>query len=169
MAFRTDRILCYNNGVFGLSGLAYGMPNVGENVEALNTTCVYLFNVIGRNLFAIMQHEDADLATPPSINTITRIRNLCRRARQILAGRVVPDNEPKMEAVHDTPAPEPLLIFPCPFWKVRSPHLKEYARYIFMTAIAPHSQGSNGTGKIAPWQRHHFGLRSESGRNILSR
>lgn len=125
MSFTTDQILWYNNGVWGEIGYAVG--NFGNDPASLNANIHRLVDVAGRNLQAIMQHTDADLRTPPSINTLTRIHKLVIRARSILAGRGVPPAQPNMETKHVTPAPEVFLIYPCRYFRVRNPFLKEYA------------------------------------------
>lgn len=125
MAFKTDAILWYNNGVWGAMG--YGVPNVGNDPTSLNTAILRLVDVTGRNLSGIMHHGDADLRVPPSINTLTRVHKLCLRARSILAGRAVDAGEYDMESTHTTPAPQDFLIYPVPYFKVRNSWLKEWA------------------------------------------
>lgn len=126
--FRSDEILWYNVGVWGRLG--YACPNFGQDPTTLNETINYLTQVVGRNLFAIMQHSDADLRVPPSINTLTRVHKLITRARAILAGRALAPATPRMEPTHSTPAPQPFLVYPCPYWRVRSPWLKEWCGLI---------------------------------------
>jgi len=122
--FATDQVLWYNNGIWG--ELGYAVPNFGNDPATLNSGIKYLADVIGENLFRVMQHTDADLRTPPSINTLARINKLILRARTIMAGRDVPASEPTMESLHASPAPQDFLIFPVPYFKVRNPWLKEY-------------------------------------------
>lgn len=125
MPFTTDQILWYNNGVWG--ELGYAVPNFGDDVATLNSNIHYLVEVIGRNLQAILQHGDADVRVPPSINTLTRIHKLVIRARTILAGRSVPSAKPNMETKHVTPAPEVFIIYPARYFRIRNWFLKEYA------------------------------------------
>jgi len=125
MAFGTDQILWYNNGVWG--ELGYGVPNFGDNSVTLNAGIGYLVSVMGRNLSGIMHaNPDVDLRTPPSITTLTRVHKLIVRARQIMAGRAVPPATPAMEAVHATPAQQDFLIYPVPYFRVRNPWIKEW-------------------------------------------
>lgn len=124
MPFGTDQILWYNNGTWGRLG--YAAPNFGNDPTTINASIAYLVEAIGRNLFGIMQHPDASLRVPPSLNTLTRIHKLCTRARSILAGRDVASGQNKFEPLHATPAPEDFLIYPTPYFKVRNRWLKEY-------------------------------------------
>jgi hypothetical protein len=128
MAFRTDKILWYNNGVWG--ELGYACPNLGDNTSTLNVGVKKLVDVMGRNLSAIMQSEDVDLRTPPTINTIFRVKRLCERAKAIVGARAVPPNVPEMEATHATPAAEVFLLYPVPYFNVRNAFLKEWCAYI---------------------------------------
>ena len=68
--------------------------------------------LVGRNLFHIMHHEDADLRIPPSINTLKRVHKLYLRAANILAGRAVPPGENNMEVQHARPAGEVFRVYP---------------------------------------------------------
>ena len=130
MAFRTDRILPYRNGVW--EELGFAIPNFGDNSETLNQTIWRLVESMGRNLLATMSHQDARLRTVPSVNTIVRIKKLCDRFRYLVAARVKRENEPFMEAVHATPSPEPFLIFPVPYFKVENPWMREYCGLVLM-------------------------------------
>lgn len=129
-SIRTDAILWYNVGKFGESG--YAVPNWSDDVASMNETIIDLVGTIGRNLFAVMHHDDADLRVPPSINTIKRIHKLCLRARQIIAGRAVPANRDKMETAHSRPAPEVFRVYPCPYYKVRNSWMRQYAGLMFI-------------------------------------
>lgn len=131
MAFKSDQILWYNNGIWGELGFA--VPNFGNNPTTLNTGISRLVSSIGRNLSGVLcMNGDVDLRIPPSINTLTRIHKLIVRARQIVGGRAVPSGTPAMEAVHATPAPEEFTIFPVPYFKIRNQWLKEYAGLTLM-------------------------------------
>src|SRR5688500_13351582 len=131
--FKTDQPLWYNNGVWGRKG--YAVPNFGNDPTTLNETIHQLVSVTGRNLSAIMHSTDADLRTPPSINTIARIHKLIVRARQIVGSRAKAPGEFNMEPDHSAPAPQVHIIFPVPYFKVRSPHLKRYCGFI-LAALA---------------------------------
>lgn len=122
--FSTDQILWYNNGIWG--ELGYAAPNFGNNPTTLNYTIASVVSNIGRNLSAVMRYADSDLRTPPSINTIRRVHQLCNRVRQILAGRAVAPGETLFEATHVTPAPQDFLIFPVPYFQVRNSWMKEW-------------------------------------------
>ncbi len=131
--FKSDQVLWYNVGVWG--ELGYAVPNFGDDGRTQNQTIQYLTSVMGRNLSALMHHPDADLRVPPSINTLTRIHKLILRARTILAGRAVAPGTPDFEAVHVQPGMIEHLIYPVPYFRVRSPHLKEYCGLI-LNALA---------------------------------
>src|SRR2546423_9454939 len=81
----TDAVLWYNVGEFGKAG--YAVPNWSDDIGSLNPQILDWVYLVGRNLFHIMHHEDADLRIPPSINTIKRIHKLYVRAGNILARR----------------------------------------------------------------------------------
>lgn len=124
--FRSDEVLWYNPPGAVWGQLGYACPNFGDDVSTLNNTIAYLVQSLGRNLSAVMHHADADLRVPPSVNTLMRVHKLIVRARSILASRAVAPGVPKFEAVHATPAQEVFLVFPVPYFKVRSPWLREW-------------------------------------------
>lgn len=130
--FRNDAFLWYNVG--GWSDLGLAVPNWSDDTHSQNDTIRYLCEVMGRNLQAVMFHDDTRLRVPPSINTLTRVHKLCVRARSILASRAVPANEYNMESAHANPAPEAFLVFPAPYFKCRNQWLKQYCGLI-LTAI----------------------------------
>lgn len=130
MSFRTDEILWYNPPGASWGELGYAAPNVGDDTHTLNNSIAYLVGVMGRNLSAVMHHVDTDMRRPPSINTLIRVHKLITRARSIISSRAVPHNKLRMEPLHATPAPEAFLIFPVPYFKVRSPYLKEWCGLI---------------------------------------
>lgn len=144
MAFRNDAFLWYN--VPGWAELGLAVPNFGDDKASQNGTIRYLVEVTGRNLSAIMWHQDARLRVPPSINTLTRLHKLCTRARDILAGRQVPAGKLNMESAHAVPAPESFLIYPVPYFKVRNPWLKEYCGYtlLALTEAMQHTENAKG-------------------------
>ncbi len=78
----TDSVLWYNVGEFGKIG--YGVPNWSNDVGSLNPQILDWTYLVGRNLFHIMHHENADLRIPPSINTAKRIHKprVCTKARR---------------------------------------------------------------------------------------
>jgi hypothetical protein len=122
----SDAILWYNVGEFGDAG--YAVPNWSDDIKSLNPGIHALTELIGRNLFTIMHHEDVDLRTPPSINTLKRIHRLYVRASQVIAARSVAPGTDNMETLHVTPSEETFLVFPVPFFKVRNPQLKTWCR-----------------------------------------
>lgn len=127
----TDAVLWYNVGIFGEIG--YGVPNPSDDVGSLNPQIIDLVNVIGRNLFNIMHHEDVDLRIPPSINTLRRVHRLYIRAGQILAGNAIPPGQNNMETMHVNPGGEVFKVYPVPFFRVRNRFLKRWANWIMMS------------------------------------
>lgn len=126
----TDAVLWYNVGIFGRIG--YGVPNFSNDVGSLNQNILDLVDMTGRNLFAIMHHEDVDLRTPPSINTLRRIHKLYMRSVQILAGRAVPPGVNNLETAHFNPGGEMFRVYPVPYFRVRNQYLKRWAGLIMM-------------------------------------
>src|SRR3954465_4483896 len=127
----TDAVLWYNVGEFGKAG--YAVPNWSDDIGSLNPQILDWVYLVGRNLFHIMHHEDADLRIPPSINTIKRIHKLFVRAGNILAGRAVPPGENNMEVAHAGPAGEVFRVFPVPFFMVRNQFMRRWAEMILMS------------------------------------
>jgi hypothetical protein len=127
----TDAVLWYNVGEFGKAG--YAVPNWSNDFGSLNPQILDWTYLVGRNLFHIMHHEDADLRIPPSINTAKRIHKLYIRAANILAGRAVPPGENNMEVVHARPAGEVFRVFPVPFFLVRNQFMRRWAELILMS------------------------------------
>lgn len=129
-SIHTDAILHYNVGEFGDAG--YGVPNWGNDFGSSNLQIVDLVNLIGANVFNIMHHEDVNLRTPPSVNTLERVHKLYLRISKLLESRAVPPGERNMETVHVTPAGEVFKVFPCPYFLVRSPQLKRWCGWAMM-------------------------------------
>jgi hypothetical protein len=127
----TDAVLWYNVGEFGRCG--YAVPNWSNDVGSLNPQILDWTSLVGRNLFHIMHHEDADLRIPPSINTVRRIHKLYIRAGNILAGRAVPPGVNNMEVQHARPAGEVFRVYPVPFFLVRNPFMRRWAELILIS------------------------------------
>jgi hypothetical protein len=127
----SDAVLWYNVGEFGRAG--YAVPNWSNDVGSLNPQVLDWTHLVGRNLFHIMHHEDADLRIPPSINTVKRIHKLYIRAGNILAGRAVPPGENNMEVLHARPAGEVFRVFPVPFFLVRNQFMRRWAELILIS------------------------------------
>lgn len=140
--FGHDSFLWYNVGDWAKLGLA--VPNYGNDIASQNGNIRYLVEILGRNLQAVMFHQDARLRTPPSVNTLARIHKLCTRARSILGGRGIPPGKFNMESRHAVPAAEEFLVFPAPYFHVRNKWLKEYAGYILLslTEAIQHSENA---------------------------
>ena len=142
MPFRTDQHLWYNVGVWG--ELGYAVPNFGDDRATLNTTIHYLTGVIGRNLSAVMHHQDTLMRVPPSINTLTRVHKLITRARSILSGRQVPPGMANFESTHVSPAEQEFVIYPVPYFRVRNPWMKEYCGLV-LAALSEAFQNTENT------------------------
>ena len=127
----TDAILWYNVGVFGEAG--YAVPNWSDDVGSLNPQILDWVDLVGRNLFTIMHHEDADLRIPPSINTCKRVHKLYLRAANILAGRALPPGTDNMEVLHARPAGEVFRVYPVPYFRVRNPFLRRWAGLVLVS------------------------------------
>jgi hypothetical protein len=134
-----DSWLWYNPGNWGPFGLA--VPNWGRATTSKNGAICRLVRVIGRSTQLVMFHTDAMLYRPPTLNTVQRIHQMCTRARQILAGRSVPENETLLEATHAIPATQEHILHPVPYFKVRNEWLKEYCMLslITMTEMIQHT------------------------------
>lgn len=127
----TDAVLWYKVGVFGDAG--YAVPNWSNDVGSLNPQILDWVDLVGRNLFHVMHHEDVDLRIPPSINTCKRVHKLYLRAGNILAGRAVAPGTDNMEALHSRPAGEVFRVYPIPFFKVRNPFLRRWAAMVLVS------------------------------------
>lgn len=127
----TDAVLWYNVGLFGEAG--YAVPNWSNDVGSLNPQILDWVELVGRNLFHIMHHEDVDLRIPPSINTCKRVHKLYLRAANILAGRAVPPGEDNMEVQHARPAGEVFRVYPVPYFKIRNPFMRRWSGLILVS------------------------------------
>lgn len=127
----SDAVLWYNVGVFGDAG--YAVPNWSNDVGSLNPQILDWVDLVGRNLFHLMHHEDVDLRIPPSINTCKRVHKLYLRAANILAGRAVAPGSDNMEALHSRPAGEVFRVYPIPYFKVRNPFLRRWAGMVLVS------------------------------------
>ena len=127
MQLSTDAVLWYNVGVFGEAG--YAVPNASNDGTSLNDNIIDLVDIIGRNLAAILRSEDADLRTPPSINTLMRVHKLYVRLSQIIGGRSVPSGTPNFEKTHISPDPEGFRVFPCPYFRLRNQFMRRWTKW----------------------------------------
>lgn len=127
----TDGVLWYNVGIFGQLG--YGCPNFSNDAGSLNPSILDYVELVGQNLFLVLHHEDADLRTPPSINTLQRVHRLYVRASQILGGRAVPPGKPNMETKHVQPGGEFFRVYPVPYFKLRNTYLRRWAGLVMMS------------------------------------
>lgn len=127
----SDSILHYDDGGdFGARG--YGVPNWGNDVGSLNINIWELVDLVGKNIFNIMHHEDVDLAIPPSLNTLMRVHKLYVRVASILSARAVPPGKLNMETMHVSPAGQIFKVYPVPYFKVRNAHLRRWCELGFI-------------------------------------
>lgn len=126
----TDAALWYNVGLYG--DLGYAVPNPSNDIGTLNPNIADFTNLVGRSLFLIMHHEDVDMSTPPSINTLMRVHQLYKRAGQILTARAIPRSEMNMETAHVTPGGDTFRVYPIPFFKVRNQFMKRWANWVLI-------------------------------------
>ncbi len=127
----TDAVLWYQVGVFGDAG--YAVPNWSNDVGSLNPQILDWVDLVGRNLFHLMHHEDVDLRIPPSINTCKRIHKLYLRAASLLAGRAVEPGKDNMEVIHSRPAGEVFRVYPIPYFKARNSFMRRWAGMILVS------------------------------------
>ncbi|MEO0531946.1 MAG: hypothetical protein AAF266_15435, partial [Planctomycetota bacterium] len=111
----------------------YAVPNWSNDIGSLNPQILDWVDLVGRNLFHVMHHEDVDLRIPPSINTCKRIHKLYLRAANILAGRAVAPGDDNMEAFHSQPAGEVFRVYPVPYFKVRNPFLRRWSGMVLVS------------------------------------
>lgn len=123
----TDAILWYNVGVYGEIG--YAVPNPSNDIGSLNPNMLDFTNGIGRGLFFIMHHEDVDLSTPPTVETLWNVHQLVMHMQRLVASRIQPDNELPFNPEHVRPAGEVFHVWPVPYFRVRNQTLKRWARY----------------------------------------
>lgn len=134
MAFGTDQVLLYNVEPWG--ELGFGCPNFADNTHTVCQPMRGLAHEIGQAQLFIMTHVDVMRDGFPSRNTVERIGMMLNRVRSVLLSRARQPNEKLTEAGHGTPAAEPWLIHPCPFFEgpiIKNGWLAEYNR---MTMIA---------------------------------
>lgn len=145
-----DAFLWYNVGDWAKYGLA--VPNFGDDTHSQNGSVRYLTNTMGRNLQLIMFSPDARRPGPPTIKTLTRVRMLCERAREILDARAVPENVPSLEPTHALPAPESFKVYPVPYFTVPNPWLKQYCELVLL-ALTDAMQDTDNARPIEISQR----------------
>lgn len=123
----SDSILWYNVGIYRDCG--YAVPNPSNDIGSLNPNMLDFTTGIGRGLFYIMHREDADLSTPPTVDTLYDIHQLVMYMRRLLQSRIQPDNERAFNPQHIAPAGEVFRVWPVPYFNVRNLTLKRWCRY----------------------------------------
>lgn len=140
--YGSDEPMWYNNGRWGVSG--YAVPNPGGKLFAINSAVLQTVRMLGRGLFEIMHREDRRFIKPLSKDLCWDIYQLIVLARKRLADRAVLPNESELRGEHATPAQEPFILYPVPYFgdAVRNEDLREYCRQILlcMTEAMQHSE-----------------------------
>ena len=140
--FGSDEPLWYNNGRWGAAG--YGLPNPGGKLNAINSTVLGFVRMIGRGLFEIMHREDRRFIRPLGKDIVWDIYNLIILARTRLGAVAVPPNESELRGEHATPASEPFILYPVPFFgdACRNEDLRAYCRQMLLclTEAMQHSE-----------------------------
>ena len=126
----SDSALWYDVGIFG--ELGYAVPNPSDDFGTLNPTIEEFVSGAGSQLFVIMHHPDADMRSPPRLNTLMRIHRLYLSCSRLLNGRMVPSNELDMEAKHIQSGAQVFRLHPCPYFQVRNPYLRRWAGYTML-------------------------------------
>lgn len=142
--FTSDAPLYYNVGIWGQRG--YGVPNYGKNEsgQTLNATIERFTTEGGRRISTIMHHCDTQRIDPPSLNTIKRMVTFINRARVLLVGRQVPENEMKFEGAKITASRIPLYVFPCPYFQVDNRIMRDFAHASFACLAELFQSTENG-------------------------
>jgi hypothetical protein len=142
--FTSDAPLFYNVGVWGARG--YGIPNFGKNEsgQSLNQTIERFTTEGGMRISSIMHHSDSQRINPPSLNTVKRIISFINRARTVLVGRQVAENELKFEGTKVRGGRIPLRVFPCPFFKVDNRLMSDFAHASFACLAELFQSTENG-------------------------
>ena len=126
----SDSIRWYNVGKFGEAG--YAVPAWGNDVATLNPNIAELTDLIGQSLFALVHQEDADMRTPPSVNTLRTVHQLYVRAGSILTARAVPPGQTEFRTTHVSPAATVFKVYPVPYFRMRNPYIRRWTGLILM-------------------------------------
>jgi len=142
--FTSDAPLFYNVGVWGERG--YGVPNFGKNEsgQTLNRMVERFTTEGGRRISSIMHHPDSQRVDPPSLNTVKRMISFINRARIMLVGRQVQENEMKFEGAKVHGGRIPLVVFPCPFFKVDNRLMRDFGEAGFACLAELFQSSENG-------------------------
>lgn len=137
-----DAALFYNVGKWSEYGLA--VPNCGTKVDTQNSVILDFVNTCGRILSRMMWDVDARMRKPPSVNTLTRVHQLCMRSRTLLASAAVPAGRPFLESDHAVPAPEVFRVYPVPFFEVQNSWMKNWCQLtlISLTEAMQHTDNA---------------------------
>lgn len=139
--FRSDAILFYNVGKWGERG--YGIPHPGPNTVTINSEIGKFIRDGGRLVSVTMHRPDAYLTKAPSLNAIKEMVQFINRARAVISGRAVQENEERPEMTNVQSPREPLIVFPCPYHKVSNPLMREFCKTAFMCMSELMQDGNN--------------------------
>ena len=124
----TNSIKWYDNGRFGEIG--YGSPYLAYNKYYSNNVSLRNFvNKGGELLFAIMHQPDVLTATPPTLFFLKSLGKSIDRMRSTLASNTTPTGTVENRTVGIAPNPEPFMVYPVPYWRVRNRWVKQWATY----------------------------------------
>ena len=139
--FRGDSVLFYNVGKRGERG--YGLPNPGPNTVTINKEIGKFVHDGGKLVSIIMHRPDTHLTKAPSLNVVKQMVSFVNRARSVIAGRSVAENEDRPENTNVQSDRKPFIVFPCPYHKVVNPLLKEFAETAFLCMAELMQDGEN--------------------------
>lgn len=127
----------YRNGIFG--ELGYATPYIDKTDSAKwysnNLGILKLVNTFGKLVLGVMQQPDVWKSTPPQTSYFPQsVGKAVDRFRAILNGAMVPPGQADLRTVSTGMNPQPFLIYPIPYFRVRNPWAKQWASY-FLTAL----------------------------------
>lgn len=139
--FRGDSILFYNVGKWGERG--YGIPNPGPNTVTINDEVSRFIRDGGRLVSATMHRPDIHLTKAPSLNAVEEMIQFVNRARSVISGRSIPENEKRPEMTNVQSGRHPLVVFPCPYHLVVNPLMRDFCTTAFMCFAELMQDGNN--------------------------
>lgn len=128
-AFKSDSPLWYNVGEWGARG--YGIPNPGANHDTVNEDIEEFVREGGKRISVIMHNPNTALSDPPPWNDVDLMIKFMNRTRQVLIGRAVAETESEFRGTHVQSPRQPLLVFPCPCFRVTNNLFRQFVRYSF--------------------------------------
>lgn len=139
--FTSDAPLFYNPAGTIWAERGYAVPNYGRNEATVNRNIERFTSEAGLRISQIMHHPDGDRRDPPSLNTIIKMVEFVNRARVLLVGHAVPENQRKFEGTKISSPRRPFRVFPCPFFKVENQLMRDFCEAGF-AAVAEFFQST---------------------------